>query len=169
MAILSIGRYALWRWEGLTLFLDDGRIEIDSNVVERSIRPIALNRKDALFGGSDGGGEFWPVIASLIETCKLCNVIASQKHRLRRSNCSVGAGNQCERGGQNTAYHDSRGLYVSNSARMRHEGPTFAWTAGCGSGPAAAKTSSGLAPRRGGIKRAQASANSVIIAAVRSG
>ena len=36
-------RYALSRWNGLTRFLDDGRIEIDSNVVERSIRPIALN------------------------------------------------------------------------------------------------------------------------------
>src|SRR6201993_2378902 len=59
-------RYALSRWEGLTRFLDDGRIEIDSNVVERSIRPIALNRKNALFAGSDGGGEHWAIIASLI-------------------------------------------------------------------------------------------------------
>ncbi len=64
-------RYALSRWDGLTRFLDDGRIEIDSNVVERSIRPIALNRKNALFAGSDGGGQHWAVIASLIETCKL--------------------------------------------------------------------------------------------------
>src|ERR1700724_1766516 len=64
-------RYALSRWEGLTRFLDDGRIEIDSNVVERSIRPIALNRKNALFAGSWGGGEQWAVIASLVETCKL--------------------------------------------------------------------------------------------------
>jgi len=64
-------RYALSHWNGLTRFLDDGRIEIDSNVVERTIRPIALNRKNALFAGSDGGGEHWAVIASLIETCKL--------------------------------------------------------------------------------------------------
>jgi len=64
-------RYALSRWEGLTRFVDDGRIEIDSNVVERAIRPIALNRKNALFAGSDGGGEHWATIASLIETCKL--------------------------------------------------------------------------------------------------
>jgi transposase len=64
-------RYALSRWQGLTRFLDDGRIDIDSNVVERSIRPIALNRKNALFAGSDRGGEHWAVIASLIETCKL--------------------------------------------------------------------------------------------------
>jgi transposase len=67
-------RYALSRWEGLTRFLDDGRVEIDSNTVERSIRPIALNRKNALFAGSDGGGENWAIIASLIETCKLCGV-----------------------------------------------------------------------------------------------
>jgi len=67
-------RYTLSRWQGLTRFLDDGRIEIDSNVVERSIRPIALNRKNALFAGSDGGGQHWAIIASLIETCKLCGV-----------------------------------------------------------------------------------------------
>ena len=64
-------RYALKHWAGLTVFLDDGRVEIDSNVVERTIRPIALNRKNALFAGSDQGGVHWGVIASLIETCKL--------------------------------------------------------------------------------------------------
>lgn len=64
-------RYALSRWHGLARFLDDGRIEIDSNAVERTIRPVALNRKNALFAGSDGGGDHWAVIASLIETCKL--------------------------------------------------------------------------------------------------
>jgi transposase len=67
-------RYTLSRWEGLSRFLDDGRIEIDSNTVERSIRPIALNRKNALFAGSDGGAEHWAVVASLIETCKLNGV-----------------------------------------------------------------------------------------------
>lgn len=67
-------RYGLTRWEGFTRFLDDGRIEIDSNVVERTIRPIALNRKNALFAGSDEGGAAWGVVASLIETCKLNGV-----------------------------------------------------------------------------------------------
>ena len=67
-------RYALSRWAGLSRFLDDGRVEIDSNVVERAIRPIALNRKNALFAGSDGGAEHWAVIASLVETCKLNDV-----------------------------------------------------------------------------------------------
>ncbi len=56
---------------GLTLFLDDGRIEIDSNTVERTIRPIALNRKNALFAGHDVGAQNWAMLASLIETCKL--------------------------------------------------------------------------------------------------
>lgn len=67
-------RYPLSRWAGLGRFLDDGRVEIDSNVIERSIRPIALNRKNALFAGSDGGGEHWATIASLIETAKLNSV-----------------------------------------------------------------------------------------------
>jgi hypothetical protein len=67
-------RYALSRWAGLTLFLDDGRVEIDNNTVERSIRPLALTRKNALFAGSDGGGEHWAVLASLIETAKLNGV-----------------------------------------------------------------------------------------------
>jgi transposase len=64
-------RYGLSHWHGLIRFLDDGRVEIDSNTVERSIRPIALNRKNALFAGSDEGGANWAIIASLIETCKL--------------------------------------------------------------------------------------------------
>jgi transposase len=67
-------RYALSRWEGLSRFLDDGRVELDSNTVERAIRPIALNRKNALFAGSDGGGAHWAVLASLVETCKLNRV-----------------------------------------------------------------------------------------------
>ncbi len=62
------------RWAGLARFLDDGHIEIDNNVVERSIRPIALTGKNALFSGSDGGGEHWATIASRVETCKLNGV-----------------------------------------------------------------------------------------------
>lgn len=67
-------RYGISHWEGLVRFLDDGKIEIDSNTVERSIRPIALNRKNALFAGSDEGGANWATIASLIETAKLNDV-----------------------------------------------------------------------------------------------
>jgi transposase len=64
-------RYGLSHWEGLTRFLDDGRIDLDSNIVERSMRPQALTRKNALFAGCDDGAENWAIVASLIETCKL--------------------------------------------------------------------------------------------------
>lgn len=67
-------RYALTRWDGLSRFLDDGRIDLDSNTVERSIRPLALNRKNALFAGSDEGGDNWAVIATLIENCKISGI-----------------------------------------------------------------------------------------------
>lgn len=67
-------RYALPRWQGLTHFIDDGHIELDNDAVERSIRPIALNRKNALFASSDGGADHWATIAYLIETCKLNEV-----------------------------------------------------------------------------------------------
>ena len=70
-AIAVAIRYGLNHWEGLERFLEDGRIEIDTNVVERSMRPIALNRKNALFAGHDAGAENWACLASLIETCKL--------------------------------------------------------------------------------------------------
>jgi transposase len=66
--------YISRHWEGLQIFLTDGRIEIDSNPVERTIRPIALNRKNALFAGHDEGGKNWGRIASLVETCKLNGV-----------------------------------------------------------------------------------------------
>lgn len=61
-------------WDGLQIFLTDGRVEIDNNPVERTIRPIALNRKNALFAGHDVGAQNWAIIASLIETCKLNKV-----------------------------------------------------------------------------------------------
>lgn len=67
-------RYALARWEGLSRFLADGRIELDTNPVERAIRPVSLGRKNHLFAGSDGGGDRWAVLCSLIETCKLNSV-----------------------------------------------------------------------------------------------
>ena len=66
--------YGLNHWDGLVRFLDDGRIEIDSNTVERSIRGIALERKNSLFAGHDLGAEGWATAASLLETCKLNSV-----------------------------------------------------------------------------------------------
>jgi transposase len=67
-------RYALRHWSGLALFLDDGRIELDTNVVERGIRPVAITRKNALFAGSDGGAEHWAIAMTLITTAKLNGV-----------------------------------------------------------------------------------------------
>jgi transposase len=67
-------KYALGHWAGLTRFLNDGRIEVDSNTVERSIRPIALGRKNSLFSGNDGGAESWAILASLLNTAKLNGV-----------------------------------------------------------------------------------------------
>lgn len=66
--------YALGRCTGLTRLLDDGRIELDTNPVERAICPVALGRKNHLFAGSDGGGHRCAVICSLIETAKLNGV-----------------------------------------------------------------------------------------------
>lgn len=60
--------YIAQYWTGLELFLTDGRIELDNSAVERTIRPLALNRKNALFAGHDAGTETWAVIASLIYT-----------------------------------------------------------------------------------------------------
>jgi transposase len=64
-------RYALSRWPALTRYRDDGRLEIDNNAAERSIRPIALGRKNWLFAGSDDGGERAAAIYSLLGTAQL--------------------------------------------------------------------------------------------------
>jgi transposase len=67
-------RYALNHRAGLERFLGDGRLDIDSNVVERAIRPLVLSRKNALFASGDDGGSRWTCVASLVETCKLNGV-----------------------------------------------------------------------------------------------
>ena len=64
-------RYALTRWAALTRYVDDGRIEIDNNAAERSIRDVALGRKNYLFAGSDAGGERAAAIYSLLGSAKL--------------------------------------------------------------------------------------------------
>jgi hypothetical protein len=67
-------RYALSRWDALCCFLDDGRIELDTNTVERAIRPVALCRKNPLFAGSDSGANRWATVCTLITTAKLNDV-----------------------------------------------------------------------------------------------
>jgi transposase len=66
--------YLLNHWDGLTLFLQDGRVEMDTNLVENQIRPLTLTRKNSLFAGHDEGGRSWSRLASLIATCKLNRV-----------------------------------------------------------------------------------------------
>ncbi len=67
-------RYALTRREALERFLTDGRIEIDSNIVERAIRPQTITRKNSLFAGREGGGRTWATLATLLQTCKMNSV-----------------------------------------------------------------------------------------------
>ena len=64
-------RYALTRWQALSRYVDDGRIEIDNNAAERALRDVALGRKNYLFAGSDAGGERAAAIYSLLGTAKL--------------------------------------------------------------------------------------------------
>jgi transposase len=67
-------KYALVRWVALTRYRDDGRIEIDNNTAERSIRPLVLGRRNYLFAGSDAGGERAANIYTLIATASLNDI-----------------------------------------------------------------------------------------------
>ena len=64
-------RYSLVRWKALTRYVDDGRLEMDNNAAERTLRGVALGRKNFLFMGSDAGGERAAAFYSLVETAKL--------------------------------------------------------------------------------------------------
>lgn len=63
--------YTLNHWVQLTRFLEDGRLPIDNNLVENSIRPVALGRKNWLFAGSEEGAKRMAIIYSFVATCKL--------------------------------------------------------------------------------------------------
>ena len=62
--------YTLKFWNGLTRYLEDGRLEIDNNLTERSIKPFVIGRKNWLFFDSTKGASSGAIIYSLIETCK---------------------------------------------------------------------------------------------------
>ena len=64
-------RYSLSRWDALTRYTTDGRLDICNNAAERAIRPLAIGRKNWLFAGSDTGGERAAVMYTIIETAKL--------------------------------------------------------------------------------------------------
>jgi transposase len=79
-------RYATSRRGVLERFLVDGRIEIDSNTVERATRPQTITRKNSLFAGSDGGGRTWATIATLLAMARMNQVdaLAWLTHTLER-------------------------------------------------------------------------------------
>ena len=64
-------RYALNHWDGLCVFLSDGRVEIDTNTIERLHRIVATGRRNALFAGSDAGARSWAIFTSLIQSARL--------------------------------------------------------------------------------------------------
>ena len=66
--------YSLNRWAKLTRYATDGNINIDNNLIENAIRPLALGRKNYLFVGSDEGGKRTAMMYSFFATCKAHNV-----------------------------------------------------------------------------------------------
>jgi len=66
--------YSLNRWKALCRYTEDGRLEIDNLIAERSIRGMGIGRRNFLFFGSDSGGERAAIIYSLIESCKLNHI-----------------------------------------------------------------------------------------------
>ena len=62
--------YALGQWRTLDVYLDDGRVEIDNNLVENAIRPTALGKKNWLFIGEAGAGDRGAILYTLIECCR---------------------------------------------------------------------------------------------------
>lgn len=67
-------RYALGRMPKARAYLEDGKLELDNNICERSIRPVTLGRKNYLFMGSKGGGDAAAIAYTLIETCRMNSV-----------------------------------------------------------------------------------------------
>ena len=66
--------YNLRRWDKLCIYASDGRLEIDNNLVENTIRPVALGRKNYLFAGSHDSAQRAAILYSILASCKICNV-----------------------------------------------------------------------------------------------
>jgi transposase len=73
-ALAKALNYALNRWEALLRYTEDGRLEIDNNIAERSVRGSCVGKKNYLFFGSDSGGARAAIAYSLIETCRLNHI-----------------------------------------------------------------------------------------------
>jgi transposase len=62
--------YVLGQWNGLRVFLGDGRVEIDNNLVENAIRPTAIGKKNWLFIGEAQAGERGAILYTIVESCR---------------------------------------------------------------------------------------------------
>jgi len=74
----------------LSVFLDDGRIDIDNNSVERAIRPQTFTHKNALFAGSEAGNQTWATIASILATARLNYVNPTQWRTMTLERIALG-------------------------------------------------------------------------------
>jgi transposase len=90
--------YALGQWSTLAVYLDQGQIEIDNNLVENAIRPTAVGKKNWLFVGEAGAGQRGAIIYTLIESCRrrgldpygyLCHVLTRLPHMTNRQIAEV--------------------------------------------------------------------------------
>ena len=68
--------YLVARYNKIYLYLEDGRLEIDNNLIENAIRPVALGRKNYLFAGSHAGAQRAAIVYSLLGSCKLQGINA---------------------------------------------------------------------------------------------
>ena len=66
--------YTLTLWPRLTRYIEQGRFNIDNNLTENSIRPVALGRKNYMFAGSHDAAQHAAIVYSLLATCKINNV-----------------------------------------------------------------------------------------------
>jgi transposase len=95
-------RYAINHWDGLSVYLQDGTLEIDNNLVENAIRPIALGRKNFLFAGSHKGAQRAAMVYSFFAICK--NHQVNPHHWLKHTLQNI----------MGTRYHNIRDLYPQN-------------------------------------------------------
>jgi len=122
-------RYALSRWDALTRFVDDGHIEIDNNAAERSLRGVALGRKNYLFAGSDAGGERAAAIYSLIGSAKL-NDLDPRSLSTRRSDSHRRAPHQPHRGATALESRRKRATHERNRSLKHNAGASDSDDAG---------------------------------------
>jgi len=98
--------YSAKRWDALSEYLHDGLLEIDNNLVENTIRPLALGRKNYLFAGSHAGARRAAMVYSLLGTCKLHGVNPTQWLTHVLANILQ------------TKYNDVRALYPQNFSQL---------------------------------------------------